>query len=206
MTMSATRNQLVTAALETIEEEGLGAATTRRIAERAGVNEVTLFRHFGSKAALLEAALAEEATLLAGSATVPSGDLKADLERLVRAYMKMLARRSRLLSIAYAEISHGPEFATVVQRQAAALGRIAALVAHYQQLGQLTAEPEFTAAAALIGPLVFCSLVGSTAPGLLPPIDPTDYVRAFLSGRRGAPPRVARSMKSGSATTRGRSR
>lgn len=32
-------------------------ATTRRIAERAGVNEVTMFRRFGIKSALIRAAI-----------------------------------------------------------------------------------------------------------------------------------------------------
>jgi AcrR family transcriptional regulator len=203
--MSGTRELLIAATLATIEEEGLAAATTRRIAERAGVNEVTLFRHFGSKAALLEAVLAEEATLFMGSATEPSGNLEADLERLVRAYMEMVARRSRLLAVAYAEIRRSPEFAPLIQRQAAALGRVAALMVHYQHLEQLTSEPEFTAAAALIGPLVFYGLVGSTAPGLVPPIDPSNYVQTFLSGRRGPSRRAASPPKSRPESRRGRS-
>jgi AcrR family transcriptional regulator len=51
------RSRLLEAALRVFEEVGSRGATTRRIAAEAGVNEVTLFRLFGSKAALLSAAL-----------------------------------------------------------------------------------------------------------------------------------------------------
>ena len=51
------RDQILTAAAHVYAEHGFRGATTRRIADAAGVNEVTLFRSFGSKAALIEAAL-----------------------------------------------------------------------------------------------------------------------------------------------------
>lgn len=51
------RNRILAAAVEVFAEHGTRGATTRRIAEVAGVNEVTLFRHFGSKEKLLQEAL-----------------------------------------------------------------------------------------------------------------------------------------------------
>jgi len=52
-----TKQQLLDAAVRVYSEVGFRGATTRRIAEEAGVNEVTLFRLFGSKAALIEEAV-----------------------------------------------------------------------------------------------------------------------------------------------------
>lgn len=52
-----TREVILAAALEAYSKYGFRGATTRRIAEIAGVNEVTLFRHFGSKEALVGEAL-----------------------------------------------------------------------------------------------------------------------------------------------------
>lgn len=49
----STDERILDAALRIVEHEGLRSATTRRIAEEAGVNEVTLFRRFGSKDQLL---------------------------------------------------------------------------------------------------------------------------------------------------------
>jgi AcrR family transcriptional regulator len=48
-----TRDRLLRAALELMNERGYDAATTAGIAARAGVSEMTLFRHFPTKAALL---------------------------------------------------------------------------------------------------------------------------------------------------------
>ena len=52
------RDELLGAAARVYAEAGYRGATTRRIALAAGVNEITLFRHFGSKDALLREALA----------------------------------------------------------------------------------------------------------------------------------------------------
>lgn len=51
------RAALVDAAIKVFAEAGMRGATTRRIAQRANVNEVTLFRHFKTKEDLLQAAI-----------------------------------------------------------------------------------------------------------------------------------------------------
>ncbi|MGA8574583.1 MAG: TetR/AcrR family transcriptional regulator [Candidatus Cybelea sp.] len=50
-----TRERILVAAREVIGRKGKRGATTREIAEVAGVNEATLFRHFGTKESLLVA-------------------------------------------------------------------------------------------------------------------------------------------------------
>src|SRR6516162_11513302 len=52
-----TRERILDAAARTFSLEGIQGATTRQIARKAGVNEVTLFRHFKSKEQLLGAVL-----------------------------------------------------------------------------------------------------------------------------------------------------
>lgn len=49
-----TREKILAATREIYERNGTRGTTTREIAERAGVNEATIFRHFGNKHALLE--------------------------------------------------------------------------------------------------------------------------------------------------------
>ncbi|MGA7954759.1 MAG: TetR family transcriptional regulator [Gloeobacterales cyanobacterium] len=56
---SSTRQRLLNAALELFVSQGVTETTTRQIAERAEVNEVTLFRHFGNKHGLLLAVIEE---------------------------------------------------------------------------------------------------------------------------------------------------
>ena len=50
-----TRERILIAAREVIGRKGKRGATTREIADVAGVNEATLFRHFGTKESLLVA-------------------------------------------------------------------------------------------------------------------------------------------------------
>lgn len=50
------RQKLLEAAIQVFAEHGFRGATTRRIAKAAGVNEVTLFRLFKSKSALINEA------------------------------------------------------------------------------------------------------------------------------------------------------
>ncbi len=57
----STRQRLIEAALELFTAQGVSSTTTRQIAEKAEVNEVTLFRNFGNKHGLLLAVLEESA-------------------------------------------------------------------------------------------------------------------------------------------------
>lgn len=50
-----TRERIFAAAREIFAVRGPHGTTTREIADRAGVNEATLFRHFGNKSSLLDA-------------------------------------------------------------------------------------------------------------------------------------------------------
>lgn len=52
-----TEERILAAFLRVAVAQGLDAATTRSVAEAAGVNEVTLFRHFGDKATLARKAV-----------------------------------------------------------------------------------------------------------------------------------------------------
>ncbi|MBF2079674.1 MAG: TetR family transcriptional regulator [Synechococcales cyanobacterium T60_A2020_003] len=60
-TQNPTRQRLIHTALELFAQQGVTATTTRQISDSAGVNEVTLFRHFGSKHRLLLAVIEEAA-------------------------------------------------------------------------------------------------------------------------------------------------
>lgn len=54
-----TRERIVMATLEELEASGMAGLTIRSIAERAGVNVAAVNYHFGSKAKLMEAVLAQ---------------------------------------------------------------------------------------------------------------------------------------------------
>src|SRR5581483_2638072 len=81
-----TRERILTAAREVIAKKGKRGATTREIADVAGVNEATIFRHFGTKEALIVAVAQHFCGLVAlrGVATNLGGDLAGDLLAIAR--------------------------------------------------------------------------------------------------------------------------
>src|SRR5215204_7487997 len=99
------RDQLLDAAARLYAEAGYRGTTTRRIALEAGVNEITLFRHFGSKDALIR-----EAIVRAGSS--PSSQLLPDhprdpareLREWARTHITELRERRALIRTCMGEI------------------------------------------------------------------------------------------------------
>ncbi|MGH7631362.1 MAG: TetR/AcrR family transcriptional regulator [Gemmatimonadales bacterium] len=74
-----TRDRLISVTARLFAEAGYHGTTTRRIAQEADLNEVTVFRHFGSKDALIREALRvvarESRPLLDMAATDPVAEL-----------------------------------------------------------------------------------------------------------------------------------
>ena len=52
---SSTDEKIIRATFDILQEEGFAKATTKKIAAKAGVNEVTIFRNFNNKNNLVEA-------------------------------------------------------------------------------------------------------------------------------------------------------
>jgi AcrR family transcriptional regulator len=77
------RERLLDAARDVFARFGAAGATTRRIAEVAGVNEVTVFRLFGSKESLLDEAARAHVT---GEHAIPLPDAPKDPQRELAAW------------------------------------------------------------------------------------------------------------------------
>lgn len=75
-----TKDRLLQAAIEVFATAGVVGATTREIARVAGVNEVTLFRHFQSKEQLL-GAVADHITALQSETLAHQAEWTQDLQR-----------------------------------------------------------------------------------------------------------------------------
>ncbi len=78
-----TADRILNAASELIATYGYVGTTTRAIAERAGVNEVTLFRRFESKAGVLRALAARMAQRQAGYAVAAAPDSESVRDTLL---------------------------------------------------------------------------------------------------------------------------
>lgn len=180
--------QIFDAALETISTRGYAGATTKQIAATAGINEVTLFRRFGTKAKLLRGALAAEVGRFeaAGGAT-HTGDLRQDLIRVVALYQELVVRSGRLLPVVLAELPRDPALREAIDLPQAVIRAIATLLERYQREGLLRPEPPLQAVAALLGPVLVVALVVPLNTETRPPaLDPAEHVDRYLVGR-GAP-------------------
>ncbi|MGH7660767.1 MAG: TetR/AcrR family transcriptional regulator [Vulcanimicrobiaceae bacterium] len=109
--MPSTRERILNAVREVFERNGTRGTTTREVAERAGVNEATLFRHFHNKTSLLDA-MREWVIESSGYDAVfddLTGNLVTDLVRIcTRLYERMLQNQA-IIRISLAEEATDPD-------------------------------------------------------------------------------------------------
>ena len=179
--------------MKVFAETGTRGATTRRIAQEAGVNEVTLFRHFRSKDDLLHEAF----QLFAREATAPTlpetpEDPRAELIAWCRSRHRALHKVRALIRRSMAEFTDGSTIAQLSMpdmrlpigyalaypaRIGTAFGRI-----DWSSLRRLDFEPPDTATFRCL-PLAYAAgRTGGTAPAWLSAANEV-AVDAFLAGR-----------------------
>jgi AcrR family transcriptional regulator len=100
------RQLLLTAAARVFARDGLEGATTRAISREAGVNEVTLFRNFGTKEHLLEAVVGSKfgAAPARPSPRGPARGLRSDLNAFALRYEALLVANLPLVRTMIGEI------------------------------------------------------------------------------------------------------
>ncbi|NKY54852.1 TetR/AcrR family transcriptional regulator [Nocardia flavorosea] len=90
--------QVYEAALRVLTDRGTRAATMDDIAARSGVSRATLFRRFGGRDALFEAAVAHTLGDFLGEITTTFRSIPDPTERIAEAFVACLRLRRRLLS------------------------------------------------------------------------------------------------------------
>jgi AcrR family transcriptional regulator len=109
---SDTREKLLEATLELISEKGYLGASTREIAGRAGVSELTLFRKFGKKEILFKEMLKTHTFLprLKGLLESVEGQpCETVLESVGTKFIETLKERRKLVKIMITEINSYPD-------------------------------------------------------------------------------------------------
>jgi AcrR family transcriptional regulator len=110
--VDATRERLLDAAAETFASDGIRGATTREIARKAEVNEVTLFRHFKSKEQLLRAVLqrglVSEVAMMDQHSSWKE-NLRESMEKYARHYYSHLEKKEGIARAFLAEAQILPE-------------------------------------------------------------------------------------------------
>lgn len=123
-----TRQRILQAAARLFAERGYARTTTRALADAAGVNEVTLFRHFGSKQELFSAVVNAYAGPALGAAIAGqlSGDYRQDLLAMGNLVLQALLERWEAMRLMMCEAEQFPEVRRVLAENPRHLRRVLA--------------------------------------------------------------------------------
>ena len=180
------RTRILEAAARVYAQYGFRGATTRLIATEAGVNEVTLFRTFGSKAQLLQAMLHSHveqtsAPLLSAVAEDP----QAELTRWCTSVLEYLRNHAQVIRKTIAEAEERPEAACAACEGPSSAGRSLVLfLVHFREAGQLDPDADIDTAVSMFMSAMFGdALYRDILPDAFP--QPSDaaaakYVDTFL--------------------------
>lgn len=112
MKTANTNERLLKATLKLISEKGYLGATTREIAQEAGVTELTLFRHFGSKELLFEELLKTYTFLPKLKELLPELETmtcEQALDLLATRFLLTLKDRKSMIKILFSEVTIYPD-------------------------------------------------------------------------------------------------
>jgi AcrR family transcriptional regulator len=179
------RERILEAAGRVYAKHGFRGATTRLIAAEAGVNEVTLFRTFGSKGALLEAVLEQNDVCSEVSPLPdPALDPEEELTVWVGEHLERIRDLRPMLIQAISELDERPEVAEFACRGRDEVHEILSQYsAGLQHAGRADPEADvFAAVTMLISSVMGDAMGRPMVPLSFPPIDeaPRRYVRCFL--------------------------
>ena len=162
----STADRLIDAAGRIFARDGLEAATTRAIAREAGLNEVTLFRHFGTKAGVLAAVVQRTCGVGEPPARMPdTGNLQADLHGFARQYETALRANFPLIRTFVGEVERHHSYAQRVLH-GIFLPLRADLVARLQKAqaaGEILPTPEAEIVADLLSGMIFAGVLREVA-------------------------------------------
>lgn len=185
MAHSISDDHILQAALDVIAANGYAGATTRQIAAKAGINEVTLFRRFGNKQKLLLAIVEREAEKFGNRDVVYTGDLEADLVQILSFYQRVMGERGKVMMTVMLEVSRQPELMAIFDRATSNAKRFAEIIGRYQAEGKLATEPPMQALMALLGPIFLGNMLNQTGQTIRSDqAQLLEYVQRYLHGRK----------------------
>jgi AcrR family transcriptional regulator len=182
MPAAVDEQRIFDAALKVVTERGYVGATTKLIAEEAGIGEVTLFRRFENKDKLILEAMKREATKLDGETSLYTGDLESDLARIATAYQELLQVRGAFMITFINEVIRYPELTAALEFPQRRIGAILELLQRYQYEGKLKAAEPLQQLAALFGPIIMITVFGQIGLAATS-LDIEQHVRNFLYGQ-----------------------
>ncbi|MBA3670822.1 MAG: TetR/AcrR family transcriptional regulator [Gemmatimonadaceae bacterium] len=179
------RERILEAAARVYAKHGFRGATTRLIAIEAEVNEVTLFRTFGSKGALLEAVLHQH-QLDRPPAELPDEPVnpEEELTEFVHSSLERVREMRPLLIQSISEVDQRPEAEAFACRGRQMVHEtITSYVKRLQTRGMAAADADVDAAAVMLtGTVMSDAIARHFVPDVYPPLDeaPRRYSCCFL--------------------------
>jgi AcrR family transcriptional regulator len=180
-----TREQILSAAAKLYAEHGFRGTTTRAVAEAAGVNEVTLFRIFGSKVNIIvEAMRAHGVPVHVGTLPEVPVDPLEELTEWTAQTRKVLLSLRSMIRQAMSDAEANPEMPRCVARGAeATYTSLWAYLERVKAAGLLAPDADTQSAGGiLIGALKHDALSREFMPQFFPPVAnaPAVYARLCL--------------------------
>jgi AcrR family transcriptional regulator len=178
----STKNALLEVTARLFSEHGWRGTTTRRIAEEAGVNEVTLFRHFKSKEALLSEAIRLVASE-AHPAPLPAipADLRRELTVWAATQHQRLSGESSMIRTCLAEFEEHPELAPVACE--GAMHSMADAIRYFTQArerGLIGPDGSLEAATVMLMNAIFMDAITRDVVPDCQPVSPQEAIDAFV--------------------------
>ena len=180
------RDQLLESAARLYSEAGYRGATTRRIAMQAGVNEITLFRHFGSKEALIREAIVRAGSFMEAHALPdPPRDPSRELKDWARGHIAALRKRRSLIRMCMGEIEEHPGiFSGENSPPAVAAKALCQYLRRLRATGQAKAQFDEVAASTMLMGVLFADAMGRDIMPDMYRNEPDqaldEYIRLFL--------------------------
>ena len=171
------KEEILAAAAEVFAHHGFRGSTTRRIADAAGVNEITIFRQFGSKEALLREAM-KHMTQSVGLAALPEPPVDPDREltEWSKSFIEHLRLKSSIIRKTMSEMEERPEMsncATHVPRQASA--ELSSYLTALKREGWTSEKFQPRTAAAMLMGAIFADAMGRE---MMPDVYPQPEAKA----------------------------
>lgn len=180
------RDRILDAAKKVYAQHGFRGATTRLIAIEAGVNEVTLFRTFGSKAALFEA-LMQAHVAQSPIPALPDNAVDPELEMTewVSAVLGHMRENRALMRTSFGEIEERPEAAISMCEGPNCAGMILTdYILRLQSTGLAAADADIPTVVAMLMSSMFGDAISrDVMPGAFPQPESeaaSKYVRIVL--------------------------
>jgi AcrR family transcriptional regulator len=122
-----TKQRIILGAAQIFNQKGYEGATTREIAQAAGVNEVTLFRHYGSKKNLFLVMISQRSPLRSVRKALENRvtrDYRQDLLTIGNQYLTTMLKQRKGILMSLCAAEQLPEMREVIAQMPAQLRQV----------------------------------------------------------------------------------